>query len=94
VLIYSEISNLLYFTCLILGVKNNLHVVMILDSESEFFNKCLENSPAVLDHSHILWLNRWDDKTMEIIPELIFKKLLLKPYNKFHYLLFNSKFQK
>lgn len=67
---------------------------MILDSESEFFNNCLENSPAVLDHSHILWLNRWDDKTMEIIPELIFKKLLLKPYNKFHYLLFKSKFQK
>ncbi|XP_060838419.1 cytoplasmic dynein 2 heavy chain 1 [Rhopalosiphum padi] len=55
-------------------VKNNLHVVMILDSESEFFNNCIENSPAVLDHSHIIWLDRWDDKTMEIIPELIFKK--------------------
>jgi len=49
---------------------------MILDSESEFFNICLENSPAVLDHSHVTWLDRWDDKTMKIIPELIFKKLL------------------
>jgi len=59
---------------LILGVKNNLHVVMILDSESGFFNVCLENSPAVLDHSHVMWLDKWDDKTMNIIPELIFKK--------------------
>lgn len=48
---------------------------MIMDSESEFFNTCLENSPAVLDHSHVVWLDKWDDKTMNLIPELIFKKL-------------------
>lgn len=48
---------------------------MVLDSESNFFNTCLENSPAILDHSHIIWLDRWDDKTMNMIPELIFKKL-------------------
>lgn len=48
---------------------------MILDSESEFFNIFLENSPAVLDHSHVIWLDRWDDRIMNIIPELIFKKL-------------------
>jgi len=64
---------------------------MILDSESEFFNNCLENSPAVLDHSHVIWLDRWDEKTMEIIPELIFKKLFLKPYNKYKYLIFKHK---
>lgn len=47
---------------------------MILDSESEFFNNCLENSPAVLDHSHIIWKDKWDDKTMNTISEIIFKK--------------------
>lgn len=61
---------------LISGVKNNLHIIMILDSESEFFNACIENNPAVLDHSHVAWLDRWDDLTMNTIPELIFKKLL------------------
>lgn len=50
---------------------------MILDSESEFFTTCLENSPAVLDHSHVVWLDKWDEKTMNIIPEIIFKKLYI-----------------
>lgn len=63
------------FNYYISGVKNNLHIVMILDSESKFFNTCLENSPAILDHSQVVWLDRWDDKTMDTIPELIFKKL-------------------
>lgn len=66
----------IYFNYSISEVKNNLHIVMILDSESEFFNTCLENSPTILYHSQIVWLDRWDDKTMDIIPELIFKKLL------------------
>jgi hypothetical protein len=49
---------------------------MILDSESEFFNNCLENSPAVLDHSHVIWKDKLDEKTMNTISEIIFKKYI------------------
>lgn len=47
---------------------------MILDSASEFFKNCIENSPTVIDHSHIIWKDKWDDQTMNTISEIVFKK--------------------
>ncbi|XP_050420010.1 cytoplasmic dynein 2 heavy chain 1 [Adelges cooleyi] len=55
-------------------VKKNLHVIMILDSHSDFFNAFVENSPATLDHSDVIWLDRWNAEIMKIIPEIILEK--------------------
>ncbi|XP_050526495.1 cytoplasmic dynein 2 heavy chain 1 isoform X2 [Daktulosphaira vitifoliae] len=55
-------------------IKKNLHVILILDSRSDFFKTFLENSPAIIDLSDIIWLDQWTTTVMKIIPEIIFKK--------------------
>lgn len=60
-------------------VRNNLHVILIMDYTNENFIKNCQSNPALYKLCHMLWLDGWSEETMKELPMKIMQKLYNTP---------------
>uniref|UniRef100_A0A0N5CE75 Cytoplasmic dynein 2 heavy chain 1 n=1 Tax=Strongyloides papillosus TaxID=174720 RepID=A0A0N5CE75_STREA len=56
-------------------VKQNLHIVIILNIDNFDFNKLLTANPALYKDCSVIWKESWNESTLRTIPTLMLKKI-------------------
>nr|XP_040568861.1 cytoplasmic dynein 2 heavy chain 1-like [Lepeophtheirus salmonis] len=49
-------------------VRNNLHIVIIMDDSNSNFKSNCENNPALLKECQVQWVSDWSEASLSIIP--------------------------
>uniref|UniRef100_A0AC35UGI5 Dynein heavy chain n=1 Tax=Rhabditophanes sp. KR3021 TaxID=114890 RepID=A0AC35UGI5_9BILA len=55
-------------------VKQNLHIVLILNIDNSNFTKLLTSNPALYKECTVIWKEGWSESTLHSIPNLILSK--------------------
>lgn len=53
------------YTVYILGIQQNLHVVLIMDSTNLNFTINCESNPALHKKCQVLWMESWSENSMK-----------------------------
>uniref|UniRef100_A0AAF5DHG2 Cytoplasmic dynein 2 heavy chain 1 n=1 Tax=Strongyloides stercoralis TaxID=6248 RepID=A0AAF5DHG2_STRER len=55
-------------------VKQNLHIVVILNIDNPDFDKLISSNPALYKNCSVIWKEFWNESTLRAIPSLMLKK--------------------
>ncbi|CEF67356.1 Dynein heavy chain domain and Dynein heavy chain, P-loop containing D4 domain and Dynein heavy chain, coiled coil stalk domain and P-loop containing nucleoside triphosphate hydrolase domain-containing protein [Strongyloides ratti] len=56
-------------------VRQNLHIVVILNIDNPDFDKLLSSNPALYKECSVIWKEFWNESTLRMIPSLMLKKI-------------------
>ena len=59
---------------LVVGIKELLHVILIMDYTNNGFQNNCEQNPALYKQCSLLWLDAWSQESLRMIPKLIISK--------------------
>ncbi|XP_068628065.1 cytoplasmic dynein 2 heavy chain 1 [Battus philenor] len=58
------------------NIKQNLGIVILLNKDQENLSDLIEKYPLLHSDSDIVWLERWSEETLRLMPTLIVQRLL------------------
>lgn len=51
--------------CIFIGIQQNLHIVLIMDSTNSNFTINCESNPALYKKCQVLWMETWSENSMK-----------------------------